>query len=327
MNIANPLTFIRAITLFILVHCFVNNLYAQISQVVILREGVVLDKGRGEIYLLAPDQRLEVLSSKTGKLLWETAESFNPLGLVKGRLVGQVKDASKEEAFVLKTIDPKRKGTTLKADSINLPDNIKVDFAEATNAFMTQSKIIGGDIYVLWEYYPPLQGIYKGEKPQHAGLDSMQAGIIKIDKNTGKANLVPGDELLSNFQKSILLEGEHKLPNISAEQFLSADDKHILVSIPLEIDTAFMAYLWQIYDKNGKKVGELYDYRSFAPFYVMGNTMIYEWGPYIRRMENQLVEVPLQIKAYDLTNGKTLWARTILDESNRKYSPPARSVK
>jgi hypothetical protein len=70
-----------------------------------------------------------------------------------------------------------------------------------------------------------------------------------------------------------------------------------------------------------KRLGTLRDYRSHAPFIVVGSQIIYETGPVQRRAERGLISEPLSIRAVELGKGTELWNRPVRDTSCRGPLP------
>lgn len=284
-----------------------------------LRDGVIVNKTKGEIFLTAPDQTLEVISEKSGKVIVKTEEKFKPLGLIKGRMIGQTIDSSYNNKFLLRSIDATYKRRFVKENSVELPKDVKVGFSQDDGGFQTSAITINGDIYVNWEYQPPVKGVF--DSKEETATDEVKSGVIKIEKKSMKPFLL--NELSVDLQRSIIPADSNLLSGIKGEQYFSADNKNILVSKKETNDTSFNCYTWTIYDLKKKKIGVVKDYRSFAPFYINGNAIIYEYGPFIQSSENSLIEIPLSITAVDLVSGQIIWNKQILDNINYQKSPPA----
>jgi hypothetical protein len=151
-----------------------------------------------------------------------------------------------------------------------------------------------------------------------------QSGIIRVETTTGRLSTADKATLpQSQLNKSIKLNNSQGIANNAEQQFLSTDEKHILTSRRVAGNEEFNNYIWEIFLRSSRtKLGDLRDYRSFAPFYVTGTTIIYEIGPYSRVVNGEVVEVPLQLIAVDLSNGRELWRRPIFDTINRLSPPP-----
>jgi hypothetical protein len=326
--IAKPPLFrnISVISLFLLIGGFNNIVFAQQNGGVLLRDGVVIDPKNGEVFYNSPDRQLRAISLKTGALKWEKTDTVKPLAFAYGKLIGQANDTSHigKFKFLFSEISSKENGKTASMLSVDLPKNANTDNdLLQPNLFLSRSKVINNDVFISWEYKAPLSGRFKGDSASKKER-SAQSGAIKIDGKTGTPSLIEKALLPKNFERAIVLSDSERVPNINGQQFISADEKNILTSEKVAGDTTFDNYLWKIYDRHGKKIGELRDYRSYAPFFVSGKTIIYERGQHIQRVGNEINKVPLKIVAVDLSSGKQLWDKEIFDSRYRGSVPPAK---
>src|SRR5579863_3460336 len=110
----------------------------------------------------------------------------------------------------------------------------------------------------------------------------LQTGTLKLNEKTKKLDTVSEELLPANFRgQSTLVPQSDRLPNVKGQQFISNDGNHILISEKIYQDTVFENYKWDFYESSThNKVGTLYDYRSYSPFYISGNILVYQVGPY-----------------------------------------------
>jgi hypothetical protein len=114
-----------------------------------------------------------------------------------------------------------------------------------------------------------------------------------------------------------------RLADVSGDQFLSADGRHVLSSKRIANDSVWEKYRWTIYDRGtGERVGEFRNHLPLAPFFVLDSQVIYETGPYLRQTKKRLVDEPLKIRAVDLQKGQELWSRQVRDTIYRGPFPP-----
>lgn len=307
------------VCLLVMVYAVLPGLAQTSNSTIILRDGVVFDKKRNEVFLSNNEQRLEALSSKTGSLLWDTEYKSKALGLVNGKLVIQSQDPIHAEISI-KALDVKRGGKVLMQDSITILAN--ETSGERHEILDVKSNIISSNLYLFLEYKPQLRGAFDRINKKAITHDSSRQTVLLIDNKSAKPLFLQAFQLPKNTRRSLRPDSQFVLPNFTGQQFLSADANHILLSMPIESDTAFLKYQWKIYDKNGKLLGELYDYRSYAPFLVSGNILYYEFGPLIRNTNNLVSEVPLQIVAKDLRNNSVVWSKPIFNNRKIKKTPP-----
>jgi outer membrane protein assembly factor BamB len=293
---------------------------------IVLREGVVIEQNRKELYIINPDNKMEAISLTTGQTLWSTGDKIKPLTLVNGKLICQAISPGRQNEFAIVALDLTQNGRIISRNTIQLPDNVNTDYRQTGNSYFSiQTRVINGQAYFSWEYnYIPLRGIFEEESINKDKNEIIkQSGAFKIDNNSGKLNSINKEQLPNNFlSQSIVLDQQNRIPNIKTLQFVSKDEKYAMASNKVAEDIVFNTYQWEIYERaSGSKVGQILDYRSYAPFYVSGNTIIYEIGPYVRALKDGIEEVPLKIVAVDLETGKVLWSKEILDTIYRGPLP------
>jgi outer membrane protein assembly factor BamB len=290
-----------------------------------LREGVVIDKTRNTAYVLGADKKLKAVSLTTGEVQWTSPDSLKPLTMSNGRLLAQAVNARNE--LVISQLEVGQRARQLTRNSIALPGNVKADFRPSvSSAFKTYTRLINGETYILWEYHQaPLRGMPEpDDSTETVAQDLSQSGIIRVDRTSGRLSSTQKSSLpQGQLNKNIKVNRTEEGVNAAEQQFLSSDENHILTSKRIAGNEEFFNYVWEISNRaSGAKVGELRDYRSFAPFYVTGTTIIYEIGPYSRVVNGALQEVPLHLVAVNLTNGRELWRTPIFDAVNRLSPPP-----
>jgi hypothetical protein len=293
---------------------------------IVLREGVVIEQNRKEIYIINPNKKVEAFSLTTGQTLWSTDDNIKPLTLINGKLIGQEISTGKKNEFVLVELDPNQKGRIISKKTIQLPNNVNTDFRQTYNSsFLMQSREVNGQTFFAWEYhYMPMRGIFEEDSINKIKSEIInQTGAFMIDNSSGQLYTINKEQLPNDFfNQPIVLDQQNRIPDIRTPQFVSKDEKYAMSSNKIVEDTAFYSYKWEIYERaSGRKVGQILDYRSYAPFYVSGNSIIYEIGPYIRAIKNGIEEVPLKIVAVDLDTGNVLWSREILDTIYRGPLP------
>lgn len=292
---------------------------------IVLREGVVIDPNRKEMYCTTPDNRVEAVSLKTGESLWRSNANFKPMAISDGTLICLGSTAGSQNDLIIAGLDLAQKGNIKTRYTSRLPEQVKIDFRQTANsAFTIEARIFEGEPYIAWKYfYKPERGILE-EDTSAAGGVTEQSGAFKVDRVSGRLSGIDKAQQARIFiSKAIVAAPGTGIPEVKAQQFLSKDEKHILAASKTADNAEFNNYRWDIYDKaSGNKTGQIQDYRSYAPFYVDDNIIFYEVGPYIRVESGEEREVPLQIVAVDLRTGKELWSKRILDTIYRGPSPP-----
>ena len=69
-------------------------------------------------------------------------------------------------------------------------------------------------------------------------------------------------------------------------------------------------------------LGEVRTHVRYAPFFVSDPRVIYQIEPYARRVGENIVEEPMQIRAADLQTGERLWSHAVRDVIDREPPPP-----
>jgi|GEM_PF-5257770 len=283
------------------------------------REGVVIDVKNQLVYFQDADQKVQARSIDNGKLLWVTNQSAKPLALAEGQLICQ--SGSSFNTNKLELINLKEGEETF-GFGYELPRNVKVNIGQTLNSnFNIKSHYQKGQLYFSWKYeHINRKGIYDpaNTKPTY------QKGAFSLELGSDSPNEISIEDLPRILAgRSIVPNKENSIPKQEGFQFLSKDDNHVLVSLKVANDATFEAYNWSLYSVNGKKIGEIRDYRSYAPFYVTpSNVLIYEVGPYLRNVKGKMIETPLQLVAIDLISGKKLWDTPIFDPVYRGPTPP-----
>ena len=102
----------------------------------------------------------------------------------------------------------------------------------------------------------------------------------------------------------------------------SADGRHLLISERVDSGD-FLEYEWSIFSlENGERLGQVRHQQSHAPFYVFGQTILYEARPYGHRVQGEWQNEPHKIHAVLLGSGSVVWERALRDTSFKGQSPP-----
>lgn len=294
----------------------------------VIKDGVILDKKKNEIYFLNENHQLEAIDAKTGSLVWQGDEGVKPVAFVDSKLLGTWEDSSLGNKVVFTMLDSRKKNRGLTRDSFYLPlQSAYVSADQPVKLNFSKPEIVNGDVYITWNYInpKPLQGIHRKSDTASAFLNgsSNLSGTIEIPRKSGRPQMMETVAAPAvSEERSVLLKPGEKITGVAGTQYFSSDTNNILISQQSAEDTSFNNYIWQIYDRMGNKIGQISDYRSYAPFVVNGSILIYEVGPYIKGEGTAVVEVPLQLNAVDLRSGKLLWSKQVFDNTNRKSMPP-----
>lgn len=97
--------------------------------------------------------------------------------------------------------------------------------------------------------------------------------------------------------------------------FQSADGAHVLRSAPMdEAGDLWTKYKWHVFDSGSSEaLGTIDLHVSFAPFVVAQGRVVVELQPYSHLEGGELIDEPMQLRAYDLNSGERVWSIPVRD--------------
>jgi hypothetical protein len=103
---------------------------------------------------------------------------------------------------------------------------------------------------------------------------------------------------------------------------LSADGRHVLVCT-VAGGTAWDRYLWTIHSlETGNTVGSSRFFTSVTPFFLRGNLLIHLSQPHGRRLGDEWIDRPLELRAVAMSEGTERWSRPMRDTRFLGPAPP-----
>jgi hypothetical protein len=318
-----------------------------VTSAVELRPGVVIDAQRRVMYVMNVKGGVDAVGLNRGELVWHSDEAARPVASNTQSLIAQsepAKAGTREAApatneLLVRVLDV-RTGRRRFAIAHALPPGIRANVVgTAEGTFTVRALTTPTDATLAWEYdEAPLQGVRPGAldvdaapadrraPPEAAAARAPTAsGALRIDLASGKvAPLASAGPLaLSQTQQRRLdVAAAERVASVTGDQFLSSDGRHVLASERIADDSIWDKYQWTIIERSsGRRVGSLRDYRSHAPFMVVGTTIYYETGPVERRTGGGVIQEPLRIRAVDLVKGAQLWIRDVRDTTYRGPFP------
>jgi hypothetical protein len=104
---------------------------------------------------------------------------------------------------------------------------------------------------------------------------------------------------------------------------VSADGRHVVVCTVAE-GAAWDRYLWTVHSlETGDMVGSLRSFTSVTPFFVQGKLLIHLSQPHGRRVGDEWLERPLEVRAVAMSGGDERWSRPLRDTRYPGPAPPA----
>ncbi|MEZ5332711.1 MAG: hypothetical protein R2991_11795 [Thermoanaerobaculia bacterium] len=298
---------------------------APVSASGLLRDGVVLDGGRGVLYGMRPGGGVFAVRLSDGAPLWESDEGARPLALDGSTLVVEREGAGEASTLELALLDVTDRGRlvgTVEAP-LGAPLRTRVDDALGAS-FRVQAGAAAGRATVLWRAEE--RTVRGAVLEEEAG-----AGAQPVTQTVGGAAVDLATRTVSPLDVAVYPEARPlrepaeglRLP-VEGAQYLSADDRHIATSERVGRDPEWNQYRWTVREAlSGTVVGTFDHPVSIAPFVVAGTTLVLETRPYQRRVaDGSYVQQPLALRGIDLASGRELWMRELRDVTYYGPYPP-----
>jgi len=310
-----------------------NFILAQDNEPFELRSGVIVDPGRGLIYVMNSKSGIDALDITKGTLEWRIDYAAKPLALSGNHLICQVESKSGDNELRIAVLNVQEQGQLVLTNFIRLPSDVRVSISDTLNStFNTYGRIQDGEFILAWKYsYRPIRGIppqdSERDKRKQSIIESdtpkITSGVIKLDLASGEMSILREEEArISLVPRGPNLAAHERLARIKGIQFISADNAHVLTSQRVTNDSVWDKYGWTIYERTtGKQIAQIKNHKSYAPFFVFNSMLFYETGPYMRRIDKSLEDEPLKIRAVSLQTGEVVWSWEIRDTKYRGPFP------
>ena len=302
-----------------------------------LRPGVVVDPARRIIYAMHPRGGFDALRLERGDVLWHSDQAARPVTATGDVVVAQAEAARAANDLQLRLLDA-RTGRSRRATSHVLPQGTRATAVDTVaGSFSLIALTPGTDATLAWEFVDrPMQGARPealdvttpaGERsadaqPAPGAQLSTRTGVIRLDLSSGRAVDAGAGEKVAFVRRRADLAENTRVGAVTGQQFASADGRHVLASERIADDSVWDKYRWTIFEAtSGRRLGSLLDYRSHAPFMVVGTSIIYETGPFERRADEKLITEPLRLRSVNLGSGTLQWTREIRDTVYRGPFP------
>lgn len=296
-------------------------------------QGLLIDPARELAYLMRPGGGVEAVNLADGSIVWSNDLAARPLALSGDLLISQTQTAEQGSRLGIVILNVADGGRRTVTDSVSLPSNVRVSVDEMlTGAFTTQAHVIGQDAYITWDYtLRPRTGAWQPEDSDSQKESGRRPDTFQRSRGALLVNIASG--VLSTLEYEDLPEAaipkpakpdpKDLLDGVPQPQYLSADGKHVLTSQRIADEKAWEKYRWMVYDgTTGDAIGSFRCHLSRAPFMVVGSHIVFQTGPYARRIDQTMVDEPLKIRAVDLGTGQEIWSREVRDTKYRGPFPP-----
>lgn len=299
--------------------------HAQANESFLMRDGVVIDANRNQIIITTPQKKVEAIAIATGRTTWRSQTEAKALAILNNTLICQASSANSPERVVIKRLNLRRSGAVISSESIQLPKEVVATLTQTLNdSFDVKARVNNNQLFFSWDFQ---KRNLKGLREDNTN-NQESSGIVKTSGafrlgNRGRLSTIEKSQIPSNGSQSIIPSATQRIANVDGRQFISRDRKYILVSKKIASDEVFKKYSWEIYNaRTQQKIGGITSYKSYAPFYVNNNILVFETGLYTRNIDNRITSTPLQISAVNLQTGTVLWSIEILDSIYRGPTPP-----
>lgn len=301
------------------------------------RPGVIVDRARSAVYLMAPSPGIEAVELTSGATRWSTNEAAKPLLVHDDLLIAQAEPADGGQFLGIVAIRISDPTASPRRFRVGLPEGVRAAIDDGPGErFAAEARIREGALVVSWRYS---RHTLSGREPRRAARGAASdAGAALIDLVTGRVSSVEDEQSRERNPGSDARSGE--LPSDPTPfgegftfRYQSADGRHLLASrhVPRPSPAA-QGFSWRVHSS---ETGELVaTFRHFLPaawFFVAGETLVHESRPSGRLVAGAWVmERPLALRALDLGTGEERWFHPIRDTAYRgpvpsevpKYSGP-----
>lgn len=321
-----------------------------------LTDGVIVDAENGIAHIMGAEGGVSALDLTNGEVLWTSEDAVRPLLAAEELLVVQAKTTRTTNTLQLATLDARGGGGFINESPLRLPDNVRPDFVRSpTRSFALHARADEDQVVIDWEFrdgqtraLPDEEDeILTEELPEEDDFGSLEM-VPAIFPETPMASVQRGQATLSLIDGRVEDRGISDL-GLEAQQlpqtesplaeiieptpvilevtedeptFLSRDRKHYMRS-ELIGDEAWGEYQWSIFDaQTHQLVGQIVETESSAPFVVLDDRLLTEMQPMSYAQQDNWIELPRRLVAYNLKTAERLWARPLMDPLEAPAPPP-----
>lgn len=295
---------------------------AALADAVNLGDGVVVDTARGVAFVANAAGDLDAVELERGHLLWSAAAA-KPLAAAEGLVIAQA-EPSAAGALEIVSFDP-ADGTRGRVKArVELPKKVRADLRDAPGrSFRAAARMEQGGLRVSWTATNTSpDGTMRGYLPsagEGGGPAELTTGAVLLDLDSGVATEADAPAAAGVSVEALPASA---VPGATGNLFASADGRHVLESARRSGDDPFEGYGWTIYARDtGEALGELTSSSSAVPFVVAGGRLLYVSQRSVRARGNEVVDEPMQLRAFDLAQGRQLWSREVSDPNFRGPFP------
>ncbi len=291
-----------------------------------LRPGIVVDAASGVAYVMNRAGGISAVDLASGTTRWTTNAGDKPLVLVGNLLVAQVDSRTTPNRLEIATLRTDARGRQATRARSTLPAGVRVSLGETIDGmFHLTAQPGGADVILSWSFVAvPRRGMEDEldsltRRELVAARPVVRRGALRLRPSTGALATLDTTRVPMQREPQWILPAESKLAGAAPQQYESADGRHVVASERVADDRVWDTYRWTVYERGGRRLGELPTHLSFAPFVVRDSLVVFETTPYARG--DQPPE-PAKLRAYSLATGREVWSVEVRELVYRGPYPP-----
>lgn len=276
--------------------------------------GAIADRDRGQVYLMRPGGGIEAVLL-SGEIAWTTNVASKPLQLLGSTLLAQTESLAPDGSLAVERLSPTSGAQVGSTVNVSLPAGVWGSIDDGPGqSLATEASIVSGAAVVRWQAIERPVGALFGPPA------SVQSGVSMLNPTTGAVAATAA--AFPQAPPTAVPEGQG-IDGVPGEQFYSADGRHVLVSERIADDSVWEKYRWSIHSlDSGERLNDVFHHLSRVAFVVIGSTFVYESPAFLRRLGEDWIDAPLELRAIDLSTGSEIWTRPLRDTLYRGPMPP-----
>jgi hypothetical protein len=294
-------------------------------------EGALLVPRLGLGFAMRPGGGIDAVELGDGRVRWHSDQATRPLAVLGDRLVAQA-DSLHAGSLELVTLDA-RDGAARASLRVPIAAGVTATAVDSpAGSFRVWAAAADSRLVVRWEHSAssatgPAQGYLPAES--EGQVPSVGGGEAVVSVEGSSLRLESASRLRRTAAEAEERPGLEEVSAAAAEggagrRFLSADDRHVLVSERVEsAEFTLHQHRWTVYERaSGARLGALRALVSATPFVVVGTALYYTAPPHVVRREGRLARRGATLRAVDLQSGAEVWAKAVRDSAFRGPFPP-----
>lgn len=265
-----------------------------------LLAGVIADDTTRSVYLMAEEDRIEALDTRTGELRWTSEAGARPLALV-GRHLVALRDRDDQGRLPVVVLDVEDGSLARRCGAIQLPEGAP-GIDEALGASTTTWATVEADrVVIRWSTRTWYMGGPEPTPDIEAASRSHRTGALTCTPATGKAG--PAEEAAEPVHPApvgyldLVTAAGIQPPDNLAFAARSLDGEHLLLAHRTEPDNRYDTQLWAL---SGPRLLQSFEAGPYGARFVVQDGVLLQLGA--SREHRRPVVV-----ASDVATGGRIW--------------------